>query len=86
MELSTRQSAMMDFITEFIGRHGYSPSLRQIGLATDTSSTSVVAYNLRILERKDLIERERGMARTITLVPEMPGGIGRRVKRLLQFD
>lgn len=68
--LSTRQQAILDFIHEFSLSHKYPPTIREIGKAADISSTSVVNYNLNILERKGLIERDRDVSRGIKLVGE----------------
>src|SRR5262249_41241797 len=48
--------------------HGYPPSIREIGQAVGISSTSVVDYNLRALERNGLIRRDREVSRGLGLV------------------
>ncbi|UCC64665.1 MAG: repressor LexA, partial [Anaerolineae bacterium] len=48
------------------------PSIREIGEAVAISSTSVVNYNLRILEKKGLIARDRTVSRGIRLLDEGP--------------
>lgn len=68
--LSTRQQAILDFIHKFSVSHQYPPTIREIGKAADISSTSVVNYNLNILERKGLLERDREVSRGIKLVGE----------------
>ena len=50
--LSERQRRIMDFIAQFQQQHEYPPTIREIGQAAGISSTSVVDYNLRILERE----------------------------------
>ncbi len=67
MNLSDRQRQMMEFIKAFIFENGYPPTIRQIGEAVDISSTSVVNYNLNILEKMGLIARERTVSRGIRL-------------------
>jgi repressor LexA len=68
--LSTRQQAILDFIRSFSNSSKYPPTIREIGKAVSISSTSVVNYNLNILERKGLIERDRDVSRGIKLVGE----------------
>ncbi len=66
--LSERQRAMLQFIREFIHRRGYPPSIRDIGAAVGISSTSVVDYNLRALERAGYLRRTRDVSRGIELL------------------
>lgn len=70
MTLSPRQEQMLAFIREFLGGNGYPPSIREIGKAAGISSTSVVNYNLNILERKGFIGRDRTISRGIRLIEE----------------
>jgi repressor LexA len=76
-ELSAKQRRILEFIREFIDGHDYPPSIRQIQEACDISSTSVVDYNLRILERHGYIRRDREVSRAIELLE--PGGRRPRV-------
>ena len=76
-ELSAKQRRIVEFIREFIDEHDYPPSIRQIQEACDISSTSVVDYNLRILERQGYIRRDREVSRAIELLE--PGGRRPRV-------
>jgi repressor LexA len=73
-ELSTKQQRILDFISEFIDDREYPPSIRQIQEACGISSTSVVDYNLRILEKMGYIRRDREVSRAI----EVLQGPGRR--------
>ena len=76
-ELSAKQRRILEFIGEFISEHDYPPSIRQIQEACDISSTSVVDYNLRILERNGYMRRDREVSRAIELLE--PGGRRPRV-------
>ena len=76
-ELSAKQRRILEFIQEFIDEHDYPPSIRQIQEACNISSTSVVDYNLRILEKQGYIRRDREVSRAIELLP--PGGHRPRV-------
>ncbi len=70
MELSARQQAILNFIREFAHSNGYPPTIRDIGSACGISSTSVVNYNLNILERQGRIERDRTVSRGIKVVED----------------
>jgi repressor LexA len=70
--LSDRQQRMLEFIRLYLGEHGYPPSNREIGHATGISSTSVVDYNLRRLERKGHLFCEPKVSRGIKLSDEAP--------------
>jgi len=66
--LSTRQQAIVEFIQRFTREHQYPPTIREIGLDVGISSTSVVNYNLNILEREGLLERDKEVSRGIKLI------------------
>lgn len=68
MGLSVRQQAIIEFIQRFTRDHHYPPTIREIGHDVGISSTSVVNYNLNILEREGLIERDKEVSRGIKLV------------------
>lgn len=67
-ELSPRQQKILNYIREFIDEHDYPPSIRQIKDACGISSTSVVDYNLRILEKAGYIRRDREVSRAIEVL------------------
>ncbi len=64
-DLSTRQRGIFEYISQFIDDHDYPPSIRQIQEHCGISSTSVVDYNLRILEKMGYIRRDREVSRAI---------------------
>jgi repressor LexA len=67
-KMSERQRRILTYLEEFIDRQGYPPSIRQIQAALGLSSTSVVDYNLTLLQKRNLIRREPHSSRSITLV------------------
>lgn len=69
-ELSERQQKILAFLGEFIREHRFPPTIRQIGENVGISSTSVVKYNLDVLERENLIERDREISRGIRVVAD----------------
>ena len=78
-DLSPKQRAMLRFLEEFIAAHDYPPSIRDIQNGCDISSTSVVDYNLKRLEEKGYIRRDREVSRAIELL----NGQGERRRRTI---
>jgi repressor LexA len=66
--LSAKQDSILQFMRKFIDEHDYPPSIRDIQLGCGISSTSVVDYNLKALERLGLIRRDREVSRAIELL------------------
>ena len=66
--LSSKQQAILRFIQQFIRDKDYPPSIRDIQDGCGISSTSVVDYNLKALERLGYIRRDREVSRAIELV------------------
>ncbi len=77
MDLTTRQKRMLEFIQRHLQETGYPPTIREIGSAVGISSTSVVNYNLNVLQEKGYIERERERSRGLRVV----GGKGQVSRR-----
>ncbi len=66
-ELSDRQKQILDFIRRFQRKRGFPPTIRDIVTGCNVSSTSVVDYNLDILEKQSYIRRHRELSRGIEL-------------------
>jgi repressor LexA len=66
-KLSQRQEHILQYIQDFVQKHGYSPSIRDIQTNLKISSTSVVAYNLKALQEKGKLDREGKISRGIRL-------------------
>jgi len=66
-ELSSRQRRIMAFLRRFREEKDYPPTIRDILKGCGISSTSVVDYNLKVLEREGLIRRDREVSRGIEL-------------------
>ena len=73
--ISPRQQKILAFIRRFIDETEYPPSIRDIQVGCTISSTSVVDYNLKALERMGQIRRDREVSRAIELLDG-----GRRVR------
>lgn len=67
-DLSRRQQAILDFIADFLDENDYPPTIRDIQHELGISSTSVVDYNLKVLEERNHIRRNRNISRGIELV------------------
>ncbi len=72
--LSRRQQAMLDYIEKFLDESNYPPTIREIQRDLSISSTSVVDYNLNILEQRNLIRRNRNISRGIEVIGRVPAG------------
>ncbi len=66
--LSPKQERILDFLRRFLDDKDYPPTVRDIVKGCGISSTSVVDYNLNILEREGYIRRDREISRGIELV------------------
>lgn len=66
--LSERQQRILEFLSEFIVDKDYPPSIRDIQQGCAISSTSVVDYNLKRLEERGYIRRDREVSRAIELL------------------
>jgi repressor LexA len=66
--LSPKQERILDFLRRFLDDKDYPPTVRDIVKGCGISSTSVVDYNLKILEREGYIRRGREISRGIELV------------------
>ena len=67
-KLSARQERILEFIRSFMRDRQFGPSVREIQQACSISSTSVVDYNLHILQREGHIRRSPEISRGIELV------------------
>jgi repressor LexA len=67
-DLSRRQRSILSFIEVFLDENDYPPTIRDIQRELGISSTSVVDYNLKVLEGRNYIRRNRNISRGIELV------------------
>ncbi len=72
--LSRRQQSMLEYIEQFLDENNYPPTIREIQKDLSISSTSVVDYNLNILEQRNLIRRNRNISRGIEVLGRVPMG------------
>ena len=71
--LTRKQQQIYDFILEFTNRHGYPPSVREIGAAVGLKSPSTVHFHMKGLEEAGVIVKAEGKTRAISL-PGSPLG------------
>lgn len=71
-ELTTRQREVYEYLSRQITHKGYWPSIREIQRAFNFKSTNAVIGHLKSLEKKGLVQRIPGQARTFRLrdIPE----------------
>ena len=67
MELTGRQQEIWDFLVDYVDRHGYPPTVREIGEAVGLASPSTVHAHLANLERAGLIKRDPTKPRALEL-------------------
>ncbi len=79
MALSSRQQQIIEFIRRFLADRHYPPTIRDIVAGCGISSTSVVEYNLKILDREGYIRRHPEVSRGIELLPWSPARGHRRL-------
>src|SRR3984957_3818333 len=65
MDLTKRQQEIVDFIRRYSARHGYPPTVRDIGRAVGLASSSTVHQHLSNLERVGLLKRDPSKPRAI---------------------
>ena len=71
--LTPKQQQIYDFILSYSNRHGYPPSVREIGEHVGLKSPSTVHFHLKGLEAAGLITKAEGKTRAITLSDPVPG-------------
>jgi repressor LexA len=71
-KLSDKQKRIISYIDRFLLDKGYPPSIRDIQAGCKISSTSVVDYNLNILESRGYLRRHADVSRGIKLLNKEP--------------
>ena len=67
-ELTSRQREIWSFVLDYSDRHGYPPTVREIGEAVGLASPSTVHAHLANLERAGLLRRDPTKPRALELV------------------
>jgi repressor LexA len=67
VELTGRQQEIWTFLVDYVDRHGYPPTVREIGEAVGLASPSTVHAHLANLERAGLLRRDPTKPRALEL-------------------
>jgi repressor LexA len=67
MKLTRRQKEILDFVSEFIERNGYSPSMEEIAQHFHFASLNAVFKHLEALESRGHLHRDSNRARSIQI-------------------
>jgi repressor LexA len=67
-ELTERQQRVLSYIEQQIKKHGYPPTIREIGRHLGIKSTNGVNDHLNALQRKGFIKRQDHKSRTLAVV------------------
>jgi repressor LexA len=68
VDLTGRQQEIWDFLVDYVDRHGYPPTVREVGEAVGLASPSTVHAHLANLERAGLLKRDPTKPRALELV------------------
>ena len=68
MELTDRQRQILEFVNAHVERHGYPPTVREIGQAVGLTSPSTVHAHLAKLESSGLIRRDATKPRALEVI------------------
>ena len=71
--LSDKQLKILEVIQTSIARHGYPPSMREIGDAVGLKSLSSVTHQLNQLELSGYLRRDAGKTRAMEVLIDLPG-------------
>src|SRR5690349_25136461 len=80
-ELTGRQREIWSFVVDYVDRHGYRPTVREIGEAVGLASPSTVHAHLANLERAGMLRRDPTKPRALELVGERPSAGERHAVR-----
>ncbi len=73
--LTPAQQELYDWLTDYIGNHHHSPSIRQMMQAMGLRSPAPIQSRLRHLQQKGWITWQEGQARTLQLLGGLVSGI-----------
>ncbi|GGH14855.1 transcriptional repressor LexA [Silvibacterium dinghuense] len=72
MAVTRRQKEVLDFITAFVQRNGYSPSFEEIAQGLELRSLATVHKHVTNLQNKGLLQRAHNRSRSIDVLPPRP--------------
>jgi repressor LexA len=80
MAITRRQKEVLEFVSGFVERNGYSPSFEEIARGLDLRSLATVHKHITNLQTKGLLTRAHNRSRSLDVLP--PRAKGRGVERL----
>ena len=82
MDLTGRQQEIWTFLIEYVDRHGYPPTVREIGEAVGLASPSTVHAHLANLEKLGLLRRDPSKPRAIEMLDRAREGVEQAVENV----
>ena len=73
MAITRRQKEVIDFLSTFTTRNGYSPSYEEIAAGLGLSSLATVHKHVTNLQNKGLLQRAHNRSRSIDVIPQRAG-------------
>ena len=70
MAVTRRQKEVLDFISAFVERNGYSPSFEEIARGLDLKSLATVHKHITNLQNKGALQRGHNRSRSIDVLPQ----------------
>src|SRR3979411_600892 len=86
LNLTKRQQEIFDFIKRYSSRHGYPPTVRDIGKAVGLASSSTVHAHLANLEKVGMLRRDPSKPRAIELLGRSVGPAVESVRGIVRSD
>src|SRR3954451_20625602 len=83
VDLTKRQQEIFDFIKRYSAKHGYPPTVREIGKAVGLASSSTVHAHLANLESLGMIRRDPSKPRALELLDKAASTITGGVRNAL---
>lgn len=72
MAMTRRQKEVIDFLSSFTTRNGYSPSYEEIAAGLGLNSLATVHKHVTNLQSKGLLQREHNRSRSIDVIQQRP--------------
>src|SRR5574344_1327746 len=67
-KLTEKQAEILKIIKELVAKHGYPPTVREIGKVANLNSPATIQFHLNQLEKKGYIDKGNGKNRTLSLL------------------
>jgi len=76
MAITRRQKEVLEFISDFVQKNGYSPSFEEIARGLDLRSLATVHKHITNLQNKGLLARAHNRSRSLDVLPPRAKGRG----------